>query len=86
MLQSLSMLAIAPHASMAAVQALDVAYKSWTKIENTQCIPVQKEYIVDQVETFTGTTRAGGTGGNRLLMSGRRLGRLRTGGGRFGGM
>lgn len=56
-LQALSMLAFAPHASMAAVQVLDVGYKSWSKIKNSQDIDVSKEYIVDQIETCTGTIR-----------------------------
>lgn len=54
-MDALSTLSMAPEGFTAIVQAADVAYKSWTKIEDAQGNLVKKSYVVQQVKTCQGT-------------------------------
>ncbi|GKT82049.1 hypothetical protein ColTof4_14472 [Colletotrichum tofieldiae] len=54
-LDAFSTLSMAPHGFTGIVQGLEVAYKSWTTIENLQGIAVKKDYIIDKLESCAGT-------------------------------
>lgn len=43
--------AMAPHAFFGGMQGLQVAYKSWTGVDNIEGHKVNKEFVIDQLET-----------------------------------
>ncbi|KPM39263.1 hypothetical protein AK830_g7308 [Neonectria ditissima] len=56
--ESLTMLAFAPHASMALIQGIGAGYRGWTKMENLEGVAVNKDYIVDQIDMCAGSISA----------------------------
>ncbi|OJJ43183.1 hypothetical protein ASPZODRAFT_146204 [Penicilliopsis zonata CBS 506.65] len=57
-MDALSVLSMAPHGLTAAVQGVNVAYKSWTTKENMEGNPVKKQFIVSQLDTCTGSVKS----------------------------
>jgi len=56
--EAMSSWAMAPHAFFGVMTGLEVAYKSWTSLENLQGVEVRKEFVVDQLETCQGTVES----------------------------
>lgn len=50
-LNAFASLAMAPSKASAAAQAANVAYKTWTTVDNDQGVPVNKDYIISQLTT-----------------------------------